>query len=97
MSFVYIARCADGTVYVGHTSDLAAREATHNDGHGARYTAARRPVRIVYAEEFPNIDAAKTRERQLKGWTLAKKEALVAKDTASLKGISKRSRARRRG
>ena len=97
MPFVYVARCADGTLYVGHTSDLSAREAKHNDGRGARYTAARRPVRIVYAEEFLSIDDAKTRERQLKGWTLAKKEALVAEDTASLNGISKRSRARRRG
>ena len=95
MPFVYIARCSDSTLYVGHTSDLWARQQTHNEGHGARYTAVRRPVRIVYAEEFPSIDAAKARERQLKGWTTGKKEALVAQNTSALKGISSKSRKKR--
>ena len=95
MPFVYIARCSDGTLYVGHTSDLRARQQIHNEGHGARYTAARRPVRIVYAEEFPSLDAAKARERQLKGWTTTKKDALVGQNTAELKGISSRSRRKR--
>ena len=48
---MYILRCADDTLYIGHTENLASREQTHNDGKGAKYTAARRPVRIVYAEE----------------------------------------------
>jgi putative endonuclease len=50
MAFTYILRCADDTLYVGHTENLASRERTHNDGKGAKYTAARRPVRMVYAE-----------------------------------------------
>jgi len=94
--FVYIARCADGSLYIGHTDDLSAREQTHNEGHGARYTATRRPVRIIYSEQFPSIKSAMARERQLKGWTTTKKEALVGKDTARLKGISSRSRRQRK-
>jgi putative endonuclease len=95
MPFVYIARCSDGTLYVGHTSDLESREQTHNEGHGARYTAVRRPVRIVYAEQFTSLVGAKARERQLKGWTTIKKEALVGSNTAELKGISSRLRRKR--
>jgi putative endonuclease len=96
MPFVYIARCADGTLYVGHTDDLSARERVHNQGHGARHTAARRPVRIVYSEQFTSIEEAVARERQLKGWTVTKKEALLAGETARLQGISKRARKPRR-
>jgi putative endonuclease len=76
--YVYILRCADGTLYTGSTSDLAARETTHNAGRGAKYTAGRRPVRIVYSEEHESRSAAQSREYQLKCWTRAQKEALVA-------------------
>jgi putative endonuclease len=69
MAFTYILRCADGTFYVGHTENLASRERTHNDGKGAKYTAARRPVRMVYAEEYDSIEGAIAREHQLKRWT----------------------------
>ena len=92
LPFVYIAGCSDDSLDVGHTDDLAVREHTHNQGHGARYTATRRPVRIIYSEHFPSIKDAVTRERQLKGWTNPKKEALVRHDAARLKGISSRSR-----
>jgi putative endonuclease len=53
MAFTYILRCADDTLYVGHTENLASREQTHNDGKGAKYTGARRSVRLVYAESIP--------------------------------------------
>lgn len=92
MCFVYIARCADGSLYIRHTADLTIREATHNEGSGAAYTAARRPVRIVYSEEYPDATAAIARERQLKGWTTQKKEALIRGDPQFLKGISARTR-----
>ena len=64
MPFTYILRCADDTLYVGHTEDLALRERTHNDGKGAKYTAARRPVRMVYAEEHASIASAIAREQR---------------------------------
>ena len=62
MAFTYILRCADDTLYVGHTENLASRERTHNDGQGAKYTAARRPVRMVYAEEHSSAQSAIARE-----------------------------------
>jgi predicted GIY-YIG superfamily endonuclease len=88
--YVYILRCSDGSYYIGHTVDLAARERTHNEGHGARFTAARRPVEIVYAEEWPNTIAAIRRERQLKRWSTAKKNALVVLETRTLKDLARR-------
>jgi len=90
MPFTYILRCADGTLYVGHTADLASREQTHNEGKGAKYTAARRPVRLVYAEEHPSAVNAIARERQLKQWSHKKKEALVVADRAALRWLGQR-------
>jgi len=91
MAFTYILRCADDTLYVGHTENLAAREQTHNEGKGAKYTAARRPVRMVYSEEYASAKSAIARERQLKRWSHKKKEALILNDRAALKALSRRS------
>jgi predicted GIY-YIG superfamily endonuclease len=90
VAFTYILRCADGALYVGHTDDLASRERAHNEGDGAKYTAIRRPVCIVYAEEHASLQQAIARERQLKCWTSIKKEALVRSDGATLKAASSR-------
>jgi putative endonuclease len=76
--FVYIVRCADGTLYTGYARDPVAREKAHNGGRGARYTAGRRPVVLVYVEAFEEIGDALRRERQVKGLTRKHKEALVA-------------------
>jgi putative endonuclease len=78
--FVYILSCSDGTLYVGSTSDIARRERTHNEGHGAKYTAGRRPVRVVYSEAHESRSAAQTREAQLKRWSRAKKKELIDGD-----------------
>ena len=78
MYFVYILRCADGTLYTGSTNNLAARERAHNEGRGARYTAGRRPVRIVYSETHDTRSAALKREAGVKRWSRPKKEALIA-------------------
>ena len=91
MAFTYILRCADDTLYVGHTENLASREQTHNDGKGAKYTAARRPVRMVYAEEHSSARSAIARERQLKRWSHRKKEALIHDDGAALRALGRRS------
>jgi putative endonuclease len=91
MSFTYILRCADRTLYVGHTEDLALREETHNDGKGAVYTATRRPVRMVYAEEHDSVERAIAREHQLKRWSREKKEALIRGDRTELDWLSHRS------
>lgn len=89
--FVYLARCSDHSLYVGRTEDLAHREDTHNDGFGSAYTAARRPVRIVYAEEHSSNISAARRERQVKRWSAEKKEALVS---GTLSGFTRRRRIR---
>lgn len=89
MPFVYLLRCVDGTLYVGHTYDLATREKTHNDGHGSTYTESRRPVEMVYAEEHCSLQSAIARERQVKRWTAKKKEMLVTGDFPTLKALSR--------
>ena len=61
MPFVYILRCADNTFYIGHNEDLASREARHNPGAGANYTALRRPVVLAHSEFFASQEAALAR------------------------------------
>jgi predicted GIY-YIG superfamily endonuclease len=80
-------RCADGSLYIGETNDLADRIARHNDGRGSSFIASRCPVRLVYSETHPDRDTALARERQLKRWTRAKKDALIANDTGLLKRL----------
>lgn len=76
--FVYIVRCADGTLYTGYAVDTARRVDAHNAGRGARYTSGRRPVRLVYSESFATRGEALRREHQIKQLTRAQKDALVA-------------------
>ncbi len=76
--FVYIVRCADGTLYTGYARDPSAREQAHNDGRGARYTCGRRPVSLVYSEAFERHGDALRREQRVKRLSRARKEALVA-------------------
>ena len=94
MHYVYLLRCADNSLYVGETSNLRTREHDHNDGRGGSYTAKRRSVRIVYAEQHNSKQEALNRERQLKCWSLHKKELLVRGDVAALSGVSRRARVR---
>jgi putative endonuclease len=75
--FVYIVRCADGTLYTGYARDPRHRENVHNLGRGARYTTGRRPVCLVYAEAFESQGEALKREHELKRWSRAKKERLI--------------------
>lgn len=90
MLYVYILRCVDGSFYVGMARNLYVRVKAHNAGRGAAYTFKRRPVRLVYSETFISEAEAIQRERQLKAWSRAKKEAVVAGDLHSLKRLSKR-------
>jgi putative endonuclease len=64
--FCYLLECADGTYYCGWTKDVERRVLTHNRGQGARYTRARRPVRLVYVEELESQSEAMRREHRLK-------------------------------
>jgi predicted GIY-YIG superfamily endonuclease len=71
-------RCADGTLYTGYARDPGARVGVHNSGKGAKYTRSRLPVALVYSEQCESLSAALKRERQVKPWSRAKKEALIA-------------------
>ncbi len=76
--FLYVLRCADGTLYTGVTTDLARREDKHNAGKGARYTAGRRPVALVAAWRFPDRRSAQRAEARFRRLPRARKLALVA-------------------
>ena len=75
--FVYILRCADGTLYTGWTTDLDARLKAHNNGRGAKYTRARRPVELVYTETMPDRKTAQRREHEIKALPRTKKLELI--------------------
>src|SRR4051794_32427307 len=79
--FVYLARCADGTLYTGVTTDPARRERAHNGGRGAAYTRSRRPVRLVHLEPARGRGAALRRELAIKRMTRKGKEALMSAGT----------------
>jgi|KBSSwiStaDraftv2_1062776.scaffolds.fasta_scaffold2996796_1 predicted GIY-YIG superfamily endonuclease len=85
MPYVYILRCSDSSLYTGQTDDVEQRLSRHNDGIASRFTARRRPVTLVYTESHATRAAAAARERQLKGWTQRKKEALIARELGLLK------------
>jgi predicted GIY-YIG superfamily endonuclease len=90
MSFwVYILECSDKSYYTGHTDDLEVRLAAHEQGTFKGYTSKRRPVRLVFCDDFPTRDDAFAVERQIKGWSRRKKQALIAKDWEKLVLYSK--------
>ena len=78
-------RCADGTLYTGYARDPEERVRVHNTGKGAKYTRARLPVTLVYTEQCESLSAALKRECELKPWSRARKEALIAGDLTLLK------------
>jgi len=91
MAFVYILQCADGSYYVGSTrTTLEARINDHNAGRYGGYTESRRPVKLVWAEEFQYITDAIAMERRIKGWRRVKKEALIAANYAAIRDLASR-------
>ncbi|HEX8468244.1 MAG TPA: TrmJ/YjtD family RNA methyltransferase [Allosphingosinicella sp.] len=88
--YTYLLRCADGHYYCGHTDDLDSRIAQHQSGAIPGYTQKRRPVQLVWTDRFPDRDSAFAAERQIKGWSRAKKEALVRGDWEALRDLAKR-------
>ena len=74
--FVYILKCADGSLYTGITNDLNRRLDSHLRGKASRYTRARLPVALVYQEVHPNRSAASIREAAIKKLDRSQKEAL---------------------
>ena len=96
--FVYMLRCRDASFYVGSTrASLERRIGEHNAGTFGGYTARRRPVLLVWHQEFQRITDAIAVERQLKGWSRAKKEALARGDWDSIGALGARRAGRPRG
>ncbi len=84
MYFVYILECSDGTLYTGITSDLERRIKEHNSSKfGARYTKARRPIKVVYSKEFANRSAASIEEARIKKINRREKIELIKKSLKS--------------
>ena len=87
---VYIVKCRDGHYYVGSTrGSLERRVAEHNAGTFGGYMKSRRPVELAFSQEFDRITDAIAAERQLKGWTRAKKEALIRGDMEALQRLAR--------
>jgi putative endonuclease len=90
--FVYMLRCPDGSFYVGSATgdDLSPRINQHNAGSYPGYTFTRRPVVLVWSEYFDRITDGIAAERQIKGWSRAKKEALIRSDWEGISRLSRR-------
>ena len=90
MPYMYILQCADDSYYVGSTWNLEKRLWQHNQGLGAKYTARRLPVKLVYSEEFDFIADAYQREKQVQNWSRAKRQALIRGDYDALPGLARK-------
>jgi len=89
-SWTYILLCSDRSYYVGCTTNLLQRFGEHQAGTNDGYTAARRPVTMVWSEEFPSLDQAISWERRLKRWSRKKKEAVIRGEFELLPSFSKK-------
>jgi putative endonuclease len=90
-AFLYILRCVDGSYYIGTTrTALEIRVSQHNAGAFGGYTAARRPVTLVFSQWFERVTDAIENERKLKKWSRAKKEAFIRGDFVALRALAAR-------
>lgn len=91
LSFVYILKCSDGTFYTGVTSNLEKRISEHQSGkHADSYTFTRRPLQLVFYSEFTDINLVIEKEKQIKKWSKAKKEALIKNEFDKLPNLAKK-------
>ena len=89
--WTYMLRCRDGSYYIGHTDHLEYRFGEHQAGEVSGYTATRRPVELVWSAEFSTRVEALEAERQVKGWSRAKKEALIRGDWPAIRRLASRA------
>jgi putative endonuclease len=92
--WAYILRCADGRYYTGHTDNIERRLAEHQGGGFCDFTSRRRPVELVWCENFPTRLDALEAERRIKPWSRAKKEGLIAGDWAKVSHFARPPRER---
>jgi len=88
--YVYIVKCSDNSYYTGFTNDLERRINEHNDGlNPESYTYTRKPVELVFYYEFNDVTQAISFEKQIKGWSRKKKEAIINDNWDLLPMLSK--------
>lgn len=92
MSFwIYILRCADGSYYTGHTDDLEKRVAEHKSGACGGYTTLRLPLELAWSQPCATREEALSAERQIKGWSRKKKEAMMRGDWIAVRQLAKKN------
>lgn len=89
MFWVYILQCSDGSNYTGHTDNLESRLASHQAGEIPGYTSSRLPVKLVFTQTMLTREEALNAERQIKGWSRAKKEAMMRGDWEEVSKLAK--------
>jgi putative endonuclease len=94
--WAYMLHCADRSFYVGHTDDLDARFGAHQSGLIPGHTSTRRPVTLVWSDEFPSRYEALQAERQIKGWGRAKKLALIRGDWKLIRALARNTEEKER-
>jgi|ERR1051325_3249518 predicted GIY-YIG superfamily endonuclease len=92
--YLYILECVDGSYYTGHTDNLEKRMDDHAAGTCDSYTSSRRPVKLIYSAQFRTREEALNAERQIKGWTRAKKRAMIAGDWKEVARLGRASKER---
>jgi len=89
-AWVYILRCTDGSYYTGHTTNLEMQLAQHQAGQGSDWTKERLPVELVFSQDMAYEGHAFLAEQQIKAWSQAKKEALIAGQWDLLRSLVKK-------
>ncbi len=88
--YVYILKCRDYSYYVGQTDNIEYRISQHHIGSADGYTSTRKPVQVMFVHEFGTRAKAIDMEQRIKGWSRAKKEALIAQNYEALPGLAKK-------
>jgi predicted GIY-YIG superfamily endonuclease len=87
--YLYILKCINGAYYIGHTDNIEQRLSQHHLGAiNGCYTQSRRPLELLYVQDFPTRDAAFHAERQVKGWSHKKKEAFIKGNWEEIKTLN---------
>jgi len=95
-AWVYIIKCAHASYYTGSTTDIDGRITKHHEGYYGGYPSSRRPLELVWSQEFQEISQAIAAERRIKGWSHAKKEALIRGEFDLLRDLSQSKEMKKR-
>ncbi|NQX78775.1 GIY-YIG nuclease family protein [Gilvibacter sp.] len=91
MGFLYILKCSDSSLYVGSTNNINARFIQHQNGIGSAYTRRRRPVKLIFIQQFTSLEEAFWTEKKIKRWSRKKKLALIQSEFNRLVEFSRKT------